>query len=174
MNRIIISWLKEWIPILGGALIISLLLNHYVVQAVNVPTGSMIPTVMENDRFFIEKISSSDHYSFGDIIVFDHIAKDTGSVRYLKRLIGLPGDTIEVRNGKLIRNGVSIEEPYLNGEVTYSFEPITVPKDHFFVLGDNRNVSYDSHLWPHPFVPMDQVQGKVILQYYPDIKVFHK
>jgi signal peptidase I len=168
MGALVWKWCKEWIPSLIVAGIISLLLQTYVAQAVKVPTPSMEPTIHVDDRLIMEKLERVDHYEFGDIVVFwPPVQTGPEKERYVKRLIGLPGDSIEIREGVLYRNGVRVEEPYLNERMTYRFGPVVVPEGKYVFLGDNRNHSFDSHLWPTPFVDQDDIIGRVILRYYP-------
>jgi signal peptidase I len=107
-------------------------------------------------------MTTLDH---GDIVVFTPPVAGDEHKRYVKRLIGLPGDTIEIKDGALYRNGTEINEPYLNERMDYTFGPVTVPADHYFFLGDNRNISNDAHLWATPFVAKDQLIGKVIADF---------
>ncbi|MNI50828.1 Signal peptidase I S [compost metagenome] len=161
------SILKEWLPSIAIALVVSFLFNSYVAQAMKVPTGSMLPTIQLNDRIIVGKMKALIDYNFGDIIVFwPPIANN--SDRYVKRLIGLPGDTIEIKQGALYRNGDRVDEPYLKEEIRYTFNKVTVPDGHYLFLGDNRNASEDSHLWEQgPFVAEKDIIGKAILRYYP-------
>jgi len=160
---------KEWGVSLIIALAIVLFMFTFVAQPVKVPTGSMEPTVMTNDLLIMEKISRYwRDYEFGDILVFYHDPDNLGGELYLKRLIGLPGDTIEVRDGKLYRNERLADEPYLNGLMMNGrYGPIVVPEGHYFFMGDNRNRSHDSRRWVNTFVPIDEVKGKAFFRYLP-------
>ncbi|TNJ62744.1 signal peptidase I [Paenibacillus hemerocallicola] len=159
--------LKEWVPPLAIAIILSLLIQTYVAQAVKVPSGSMEPNININDRLVMEKMLKFTDFGHGDIVVFNHAAENKDEVRYVKRLIGLPGDTIEVKEGILYRNGEKVDEPYLKAKMNYSFERITVPDNKYFFLGDNRNNSYDAHLWPNRYVDKSELVGKVLFRFYP-------
>lgn len=150
---------KQLIPSILIAVCLSLFIRAYVAEAMSVPTGSMIPTIEKKDRLIVEKMMWLTRLQHGDIVVFYPPMDED---RYVKRLIGLPGDHIEVKNGKLYRNDAPVEEPYILEKMNYSFGPITVPQDHYFFLGDNRNNSYDSHLWDKPFVKKDEIIGKVL------------
>jgi signal peptidase I len=189
---LLLKWIREWVPSIGIAIVVALFVNTYVAQAVKVPTGSMLPTIQLNDRFIVEKAPlASGHLAFGDIVVFYPPLADNGSPAvknsalltgicgalnmlsgcpelYVKRLIGLPGDTIQVKDGALYRNGSKVDEPYVRERMTYTFGPVTVPQDHYLFLGDNRNSSFDSHLWPTtPFVDKKDIVGKVVFRLYP-------
>jgi signal peptidase I len=158
---------KEWGPSLLIAIVITFFCNTYVVQAMKVPTDSMVPTIQINDRLIVEKLKTFTDFKFGDIIVFwPPIAGNKD--RYVKRLIGLPGDTIEIKDGALFRNGEKVDEPYVTSKMTYTFPKVTVPAGHYLFLGDNRNISYDAHLWKMtPFVAEKDIIGKAVLLYYP-------
>lgn len=161
--------IKEWGVSLIIALAIVLFTFTFVAQPVKVPTGSMEPTVMTNDLLILEKVSRYwRNYQFGDILVFYHDPDNLGGELYLKRLIGLPGDTIEIRDGKLYRNGKLEEEPYLNGLVMHGrYGPIVVPEGHYFFMGDNRNRSHDARRWVNTFVPIEEVKGRAFFRYMP-------
>jgi signal peptidase I len=151
--------LKQWVPSILIAVVIALFVRTYVAEAMKVPTGSMIPTIAINDHLLVEKMMWMTTLRHGDIIVFYPPIDD---VKYVKRLIGLPGDEIEIRNGELYRNHEIVIESYLNEKMNYSFGPVNVPEDNYFFLGDNRNNSFDAHLWDQPFVHKDALIGKVL------------
>ncbi len=99
----------------------------------------------------------------GDIVVFRF--PNDPSRDFIKRVIGLPGETVEVRNGQVYINGQPLDEPYLRERPSYTFQPVTVPPGHYFVLGDNRNNSSDSHIWG--VVPESNIIGKAWFSYWP-------
>lgn len=155
--------LKQWIPSLVIAVIITLGFRTYVAEAMKVPTGSMIPTIEINDHVFVEKLMWLTDIDYNDLVVFHPPVPEKEHEKYVKRVIGLPHDVIQVKDGLLYRNGEVIDEPYLNEEIRYLYGPVEVPEDHYFVLGDNRNISYDSHMWPTPFLSKDRIVGKVLM-----------
>jgi signal peptidase I len=156
------KFLKQWVPSILIGVVLSLFIRTYVAEAMRVPTNSMDPTIEVNDRLVVEKMLWLTTLKHGDIVVF--IPPVEGEQKkYVKRLMGLPGDTIEINDGALFRNGEKIDEPYLKETMNYTFGPVTVPADHYFFLGDNRNVSYDAHLWPTPFVAKDKLIGKMLV-----------
>jgi signal peptidase I len=161
------SLIKEWLLPFAIAVVLTLLIQTFIVQPVKVPSESMIPSIQINDRLAVNKMKVFTRYEHGDIVVFDHAAEGAETVRYVKRLIGLPGDTVEVRNGVLYVNGVQTEEPYLLEKMNYSFGPVQVPDNKYLFLGDNRNNSYDAHLWPQMFVDENNLKGKVFFRFYP-------
>jgi signal peptidase I len=190
--KLLWKWIRGWVPSISIAMIVALLIQTNVVQAVKVPTGSMLPTIQLNDYLIVEKsLLVNGYLSFGDIVVFYPPLANNGSPsvknstvltricgtlniisgcpdKYVKRLIGLPGDTIQVKDGALYRNGAMVDEPYIHKQMTYTFGPVTVPADHFLFLGDNRDASYDSHLWPEtPFVDKKEIIGKVLFRMFP-------
>lgn len=164
---------KDWVPSIVLAIIVSFSINTYVAQGMKVISGSMEPTIAISDRLFIEKVEPLSHYSFGDIVVFHPPVPGEEDERYVKRLIGLPGDKIEVRKGVLYRNDEPVQEDYVKEAMHYEYGPVVVPEDHYFFLGDNRNNSKDSHLWrdvqgkPTPFVDKREIIGKVMFRYFP-------
>lgn len=166
-KKFVIKQLKEWVPTLAFAFILALVVNTYVAQAMKVPTGSMLPTIQLQDELIVEKMKPLTDFGFGDIVVF-WPPLEGNEDRYVKRLIGLPGDTIEVKGGALYRNGVKVDEPYIQAPMTYTYHQVTVPEGKYFFLGDNRNDSYDSHLWPStPFVDEKDIIGKVVFRIFP-------
>ncbi|WP_195576648.1 signal peptidase I [Paenibacillus sp. 1001270B_150601_E10] len=154
--------LKQWIPSMLIAVIITLCFRTYVAEAMKVPTGSMIPTIEINDHLFVEKLMWLTDIDYGDLVVFHPPVERDEKEKYVKRVVGLPGDIIEVKDQSLYRNHQKIDEPYLNEVMTYTYGPVEVPEGHYFVLGDNRNISNDSHLWPSPFLAKDRIIGKVL------------
>lgn len=157
--------IKQYLPSIAIAVIISLFVRTYVAEAMKVPTGSMIPTININDRLIVEKLLWMTTLKHGDIVVFNPPVAGEENKKYVKRLIGLPGDTVEIKDGALYRNGTKVHEPYLKEQMEYTFGPVTVPADHYFFLGDNRNISYDAHLWATPFVAKDKLIGKVVADF---------
>ena len=149
----------------------------YVAESCYIPTGSMLPTLQINDRLVVDKIS----YRFtnpnrGDIVVFDPPAKLQSKDRFIKRLIGLPGDQIEVKNGKVYVNGQVLTEKYVAEAPTYTWTKTEssdaaftanqiIPQGHYLVLGDNRNNSADSHYWG--FITKEEIVGKAVVRSWP-------
>ena len=102
----------------------------------------------------------------GDIVVFSPNDNSEGD-DLLKRVIGLPGETIEVKDGYVYIDGVALEENYILEQPNYFFAEVTVPENCYFMMGDNRNMSRDSHAWDNPFVPMENIKGKAVCCYWP-------
>ncbi|HVJ49705.1 signal peptidase I [Desulfitobacterium sp.] len=145
----------------------SLGIRAAVADARVVPTGSMLPTIQLQDRLVVDKIS----YKFskvkrGDVIVFLPPADEEQSgTDWVKRVIGLPGETVEVRDGKVFINKKELIESYELEKPNYKYGPSVVPDGSYFVLGDNRNNSRDSHYWGE--LPSQNIVGKVFVRYWP-------
>jgi signal peptidase I len=158
--------LRETVETLGLSLVLAFGMRTFVAEARYIPSGSMLPTLEINDRLIIEKLS----YDFGtpqrgDIVVF-HPPDQLGTKdAYIKRLMGLPGDVVEVKNGQLYINGEPQVEPYIAAKPDYRYGPVTVPADAYLVFGDNRNESFDSHYWG--FVPHDHLIGRAVFRFWP-------
>lgn len=145
---------------------ISFGLNHYVIANAVVPTGSMEATIQPEDRIVINRLAYiSAEPERGDIISFWY--PDNESDNYLKRVIGLPGETIEGKDGEIYINGELLEEDYIKEKSYIDFGPYEVPENCYFVMGDNRNDSHDSRFWQHKFVSKEKIVGKAMIKYYP-------
>lgn len=158
----------SWIKIILLALVISFVLNHYIIVSAEVPTGSMENTIMIGDRIIASRLSYHFHEpQRGDIIVFNF--PDDESQKYLKRIIGLPGETVKIKDGKVYINDskTPLKEDYLRETPVGDYGPYTVPKDSYFLMGDNRNDSFDSRFWEHTFATRDEIIGKAEFRYYP-------
>nr|WP_150959565.1 signal peptidase I [Aneurinibacillus sp. XH2] len=158
--------MKSWMPfvlLLG----IMLFVRTNVGQAAYIPSESMLPTLNVHDILIIDKTVKPDKLKFGDIVVFYPPDEAQLDKKLIKRLIGLPGDTIEITEGKLYRNGVKVEESYIKESMQYYFGPVTVPDEHYLFLGDNRNESLDSHLWSNPFVESKRIIGRAVFRIFP-------
>jgi signal peptidase I len=159
------NFFKEIIITLVLAIVIFLILRM-VVGSYSVISVSMQPGLYEGERILVNKVA----YRFGepdrgDIIIFQSPEED---LTLIKRVIGLPGDTVEVKNNTVYINGVSLNEPYLKEPPTYSYPAYNVPAGRYFVLGDNRNDSRDSHTgWT---VPVENVVGRAWLLTWPPSK----
>ena len=182
---------REWIESLAFTIVFVLVFTSYVAQATQVPTESMKPTILVGDHFFLDKISFPANYptviqaylprrsvSRLDIIAFK--SPTDGNIPFVKRVIGLPGETVEVRDKSVYVNGTKLDEPYKIhvDSTTYSndswtpeelkirdnYGPVTVPADHYFVMGDNRDNSNDSRYWG--FVTRGEIIGKPLFVYW--------
>lgn len=166
--RTIINYVKVFL----FAFIIALFINKFVITNAVIPSGSMETTIMTGDRIIGFKLS----YLFseperGDVIIFKF--PDNESDLYIKRVIGLPGEKVQIIDGKVYINDSEtyLSEVYLNVIPHGNFGPYYVPEDYYFVLGDNRNCSKDSRYWTNTFVAKNKIISKAIFRYYPDFKL---
>ena len=153
------------------AAVLALLLNSFVFSLIEVNKTSMYPTLKDKEVVFLSKISYwFSNPASGDIVVFSREENSGSKINYVKRVIGLPGDKIEINDGKVYRNGVLLDEPYLSviTEGTYVFE---VPEKKYFVMGDNRNVSLDSKSSIIGYVDRKEIKGKVLFKTKPFGKI---
>ncbi len=169
------SWLRirriirDILQVVICALVLTFILRTYIVEARIIPSGSMRLTLEIGDRLLVDKI----FFKFGDlyrteVVVFSSPpAARIGEVKndLIKRIIGLPGDTIQVTGGKVLVNEKPLSEPYIAQKPNYNFGPVTVPEGMVFVMGDNRNNSFDSHLWG--FLPVENIKGRAFFRFWP-------
>lgn len=159
----------EWSKVVFCALAISLLIKNTVAASAVVPTGSMEETVMTGSRIVINRLAYlCSTPQRGDIVSFYY--PDDGETLYLKRIIGLPGETIKGVDGKVYINGNEIED-YTSNVFRDDFGPYTIPNDCYFMMGDNRSNSWDSRYWDNKYVSESEIIGKAEIEYYPEIKV---
>ncbi len=171
------SWRGEiisWIKIIITAAVIAFLLNNLIIANSRVPSGSMEQTIMTGDRVIGSRLTYYfDDPKRGDIAIFHFPDDPTEKTYYVKRIIGLPGDIIDIRDGKIYLNNseTPLEEPYLpepmEPEPDAHYE---VPENSYFMMGDNRNFSADARRWKHKFVKKDKIIAKVLFRYFPSIK----
>ena len=169
------SWKKEiisWIQIIVAAVVIALVLNNFIIANSRVPTGSMENTIMSHSRVIGSRLAylNSDPKR-GDVVIFHFPDDITGKTYYVKRVIGLPGETVTIIDGKVYINDSAepLDEPYLKEPMEGSYGPYTVPEGCYFMLGDNRNNSLDARFWDNQFVEKDKIIAKVLFSYYPKI-----
>ena len=175
-KEIVVLELKELAQSILVALVLTLIIRTYVVQAFKIPSGSMRPTLIEGDKLFVNKyVYRFEPPQRGDIIVFKYpkdMKKD-----FIKRLVAFEGETIEIRDGKIYVDGKMLDDPNTFGKFYYynhdpyanPNEKIRVPKDAYFVLGDNSANSQDSRFWG--FVPKKNMVGKAIFRWWPPQKL---
>jgi signal peptidase I len=184
------STAREYFESICVAVILALFVRTFIVQAFKIPTGSMENNLLIGDHLLVNKfvfaptLSSIegkllpiDPIRRGDIVVFKYPEEPDRD--FIKRVIGLPGDTIELRNKKVFINGKGLDEPYVHFlfpaeegsdgglndfDVRRNYGPVTVPADHYFMMGDNRDNSQDSRYWG--FLPRSYVKGKALFVYF--------
>lgn len=153
------------------AVILAILIRAYVAESRYIPSGSMLPTLQIGDRVVVEKLSSYFHPPRpGDIVVFypPKVLQAVGFTAdqvFIKRVIGNPGQVVQVDHGRVYLDGQPITEPYLAEPPNYEWGPWRVPDHALFVMGDNRNNSNDSHVWG--FLPQDHVIGRAWFRFWP-------
>lgn len=177
------SALREWAESIIIALILALVIRAFIVQAFKIPSGSMRPTLVEGDIILVNKFLYGAKIPFtdlrlpkvrdpnrGDCIVF--IYPENPKKDFIKRLVGLPGEVVEIRRGTIFINGKPVLKLPLSqfyyqnkGDLAQEGQAIVVPEDNYFVLGDNSGSSQDSRFWG--FVPKKNILGKAILIYWP-------
>jgi signal peptidase I len=158
----------EWAVVLVGAVLVALLLRASLFQAFYIPSESMETTLVIDDRVLVNKLSYRLHdVHRGDIVVFARPDNQEGEIRELiKRVIALPGETIEGRDNQIYINGQPLLEPYLDeGVRTTDFGPEVVPEGEIFVMGDNRGESFDSRLFGT--ISQDRVVGRAFVLFWP-------
>ena len=173
-KKSLIKEIRDYIFLIILAFTFAFLMNKFVYANAEVPTGSMIPIVQPGDRLIINRLS----YLFedpkrGDIVMFAY--PDNEKKNYLKRIIGLPGEKLEIREGLIYINDrkTPLSENYLNDEPNGDFGPYNVPEGCYFMLGDNRDNSLDAREWKNKYVKKEKIVGKAWLKYYPRLTLLH-
>ena len=182
------STAREYFESICVAVILALFVRTFIVQAFKIPTGSMENNLLIGDHLLVNKFVYAptvtglerallpiDPIARGDIIVFKYPEEPERD--FIKRVIGLPGDTLELRNKRVYINGTMLNEPYVHylvppdeegsgGEfdVRVQYGPVTVPAAHYFMMGDNRDNSQDSRYWG--FMPQEYIKGRALFVYF--------
>lgn len=166
--------LVEWVVIIGGAFLVAFVVKTFLIQAFFIPSGSMLPTLHENDRVLVNKLSYDLHDPrHGDIVVLEDIRGSLEVRDLIKRVIALPGETIEYRDCQLFLNGQRMNEPYLDpalvrvGQCGPPQEPVEVEPGHVFVMGDNRDKSSDSRDPAIGQIASDDLIGRAFVVVWP-------
>jgi len=160
------SEIKSWFRDIFVAFAIAIFIVIFVVQPVKVEGTSMQPHLVDQERIFVNRfIYRFTDIRRGDVVVFWYPRDRSKS--FIKRVLGLPGDEVEIRRGTVYVNGLRVREPYISPEFQdrRSFNKVAVPPGQYFVLGDHRNSSNDSRNWG--FVAQDLIYGKAIFSYWP-------
>lgn len=161
--------LVEWIAVIAGALLVAVLIRTLFLQTFYIPSESMETTLLKNDRVLVNKLSYKLHdVHRGDVVVFKRPPKESNTEikDLIKRVIALPGETVQGREGKIVIDGRELNEPYVDpGKITSDFGPVKVPAGMVWVMGDNRPNSQDSRF----FGPIDQslIVGRAFVKIWP-------
>ncbi len=158
--------IKDWIVSIAIAIVLAFLIRYFIVELYLVDGPSMRPTLQSAERLVVNKFI----YRFraperGEILVFRY-PRDP-SRDFIKRVIAIPGDTIEIKDGRVYVNSTLLNEPYILSKTRGNYLLATVPEGHIFVMGDNRNNSEDSRFADVGFVPFDLIKGKAMLVFWP-------
>lgn len=162
---------REYAEALIVAVLLALVIRTFVVQAFKIPSGSMLPTLQIGDHILVNKfIYHFEPIHRGDVIVFKYPQDESRD--FIKRVIGLPGETLEIRGRQVLTNGVPLKEPYAvyaDGSLARVLErerlgPILIPPGKLFMMGDNRDHSLDSRVWG--FLDIHKVKGKAFIVYF--------
>ena len=175
------KWWIDLLKTLGLSIFFAFGIRTYAAQSFYIPSGSMEPTLQINDRLMVDKVSYHFHApERGDIVVFNPTAalKQQGySDSFVKRIVGLPGDRVEIKQGEVFINNRPLSEHYLTnpastfiatcseGNAAFMAQQQTIPKDQYLVLGDNRNNSYDGRCWG--LVQRTELVGKALFRFWP-------
>ncbi len=175
INSPVINEIISWTKTLLFAVIFAVCINNFIVVNASVPTGSMENTIMTDDRIMAYRLA----YTFSeperfDVVVF-HFPDDEKTL-FVKRIIGMPGEKVEIKDGKVYINDSQepLEDSFVKEEPRGSFGPYFVPEDHYFMLGDNRNSSVDSRSWNNKFLSRNKILGEVIFKYFPSFEILLK
>lgn len=160
----------SWILTVVFAVVAALFIKNYIIINANIPSGSMENTIMTGDRIIGLRLAYNwKDPKRGDIVIFKF--PDDESQNFIKRVIGLPGETVTIVDGKIYINdsATPLKEDYLKEEWTVSTGPYTfqVPDDSYLVLGDNRNNSEDARFWKNTYVKKEKILGEALFRYYP-------
>jgi signal peptidase I len=171
---------REWLVVIVTALVIALTIRSFVLQQFYISGPSMEPTLFQDDRVLVNKLSYRLHdIGRGDVVVFDRVTTDGEIVRHddlIKRVLGLPGDTVEIIDCNVFVNDTRVDEPYLD-PITLSYsdfeercrvfdmDKVTVSEGHLFVMGDNRPQSYDSRMFGE--IDEDLIVGRAFVAIWP-------
>lgn len=162
----------DWIAVIVIAILISFVLHTFVIVNATVPTSSMENTIMAGDRVIGSRLYYLRHDpARGEIIMFDY--PDDPNTLYIKRIIGMPGDHVEIFDGKVYINGEALDEPYLDVVTEGTWGPYDVPEGCYFMLGDNRNDSADSRYWQNTYLTRDGIVGKAVFKYWKGFERFN-
>ncbi|MGL4572546.1 MAG: signal peptidase I [Clostridium sp.] len=153
----------DWIVPIIIAVVLAVLINKFLIFKVYIPSSSMEPTLNVGDNLFVTRVYDPEKLHRGDIVVFE--SKELNE-KVIKRLIGLPGDTIKIDGGIVFVNGKQLDEPYVKYPMN-TYGEFKVPEGKYFFLGDNRANSNDARFWKNPYIDGSDIEGKAQVRIYP-------
>ena len=171
-----LSEVLDYVKVIVFAVVFVLIVNNFILINALVPSESMEKTIMTGDRIFGFRLAYEwNEPERFDIVIFKYPDDPEQKELYIKRIIGLPGETINIVNGKVYIDGkkTPLDDSFCPETPIGDFGPYTVPEGCYFMLGDNRNCSKDSRFWENTYVREDQIVGKAVLRYYPSIKLMN-
>lgn len=158
------KFIFDWVVPFVVAIILALLINKFLIFKILVPTSSMFPTIKPQDRIMATRVHNVKNLKTGDIVIFE--SKELGET-LIKRLIGLPGDTVQVmENGSVLINNKKIDQSYVINKSTKT-GIFKVPENHYLFFGDNRSDSLDARYWKQPYISSSDIKGKAQFVIYP-------
>ena len=172
----VLSEVLDYVKVIVFAVVFVLIVNNFILINALVPSESMEKTIMTGDRIFGFRLAYEwNEPERFDIVIFKYPDDPEQKELYIKRIIGLPGETINIVNGKVYIDGkkTPLDDSFCPETPIGDFGPYTVPEGCYFMLGDNRNCSKDSRFWENTYVREDQIVGKAVLRYYPSIKLMN-
>ena len=173
-KKTILKEVRDYALLIVFAVLLAFVMNRFVYANAEVPTGSMMPVVNPGDRLIVNRLAYlTGEPERGDIVMFKFPDDETQD--YLKRIIGLPGETIEIVDGLIYINGSDkpLKEDYLNDVPNGNYGPFEVPEGSYFMLGDNRDRSEDARFWENKYVKKEKIVGKAFFKYYPKFEILH-
>lgn len=158
--------IKDWVISILIAIVLAFFIRYFIVELYMVEGPSMRPTLVNGERLIVNKfIYRFKEPERGEVLVFRYPRDPNRD--FIKRVIAVAGDTVEIKDGRVFLNGQLLNEPYILERIKGSYPMATVPKGHIYVMGDNRNNSEDSRFKDVGFVPLELIKGKAVTVFWP-------
>ncbi len=168
MSKKVLREVLDYIKMIAIVVVVVLIINNVFIINAKIPSESMENTVMTGDQIFGNRLAYLTHDPERyDIVIFKY--PDNEAKLFIKRIIGLPGETVTIRDGKVYINDEEepLDDSFIPEKMEGDYGPYEVPEDSYFMLGDNRNWSKDSRFWNNTYVHEDKILGKAVFRYYP-------